>query len=265
MPAEVSAESAAPSRRKRRAKQWFEQLFDEDYLRTLPSLTPEQTAREAAFIATSLRVPTGGALLDVGCGYGRHALELAARGYQVTGVDLSTPLLVRAADAARAAGVRVNFVQGDMRELTFDGEFDGAYCYFSTFGYFDEDTNKKVAVNIARALKPGSRLLLDLVNRDHLIADLPTRVWWEGDGCMVLEEVDFNYFTSRIQSHRSVVFEDGRQVEHDVVIRAYSLHEIGQVLHQAGFRVTEVSGSPFLRGRFFGAESRQLLVVAEKK
>jgi signal recognition particle subunit SEC65 len=64
---------------------------------------------------------------------------------------------------------------------------------------------------------------------------------------------------------RSIIFEDGRQVEQDISIRAYSLHEIGKILHHAGFRVTEVSGGLGLRAKFFGASSRQLIVLAEKK
>jgi SAM-dependent methyltransferase len=252
-------------RRKRRAKQWFEEIFDDDYLRTLPFLTPRQTEREAQFIADSLQIPSGGALLDLACGYGRHAMELAAKNYKVTGLDLSLPLLIRAADAARRVGVNVNFIHGDMRETTFENEFDGAYCMFTSFGYFDDDTNRKVAANLARAIKPGGKLLVDVVNRDYLCRDLPTRVWWQGDGCVVLEEVDFNYFSSRLQVQRSIIFEDGRQVEQEISIRAYSLHEIGKVLHHSGFRVTEVSGGLSLRGKFFGANSRQLIVVAEKK
>jgi ubiquinone/menaquinone biosynthesis C-methylase UbiE len=63
----------------------------------------------------------------------------------VTGLDLSLPLLIRAADAARRIGVAVNFVHGDMREMSFDAEFDGAYCVFTSFGYFDDDTNRNVA------------------------------------------------------------------------------------------------------------------------
>jgi len=260
-----TVEAPLRPRRKRRAKQWFEEIFDDDYLRTLPFLTPRQTEREAQFIAESLQIPTGGALLDLACGYGRHAMELAAKSYKVTGLDLSLPLLIRAADAARRVGVNVNFIHGDMREMTFENEFDGAYCMFTSFGYFDDDTNRKVAANLARAIKPGGKLLIDVVNRDYIVHDLPTRVWWQGDGCVVLEEVDFNYFSSRVQVQRSIIFEDGRQVEQEISIRAYSLHEIGKVLHHSGFRVTEVSGGLSLRGKFFGANSRQLIVVAEKK
>jgi SAM-dependent methyltransferase len=264
-PTPTSAADALPARKKRRAKQWFEEIFDDDYLRTLPFLTPRQTEREAHFIAESLGVSRGGTLLDLACGYGRHAMELTQRGFQVTGLDLSLPLLIRAADAARRAGLNVDFIHGDMREISFENAFDGAYCMFTSFGYFDDDTNRKVAANLARAIKPGGRLLLDLVNRDYLVRDVPTRVWWQGDGCVVLEEVDFNYFSSRLQVQRSIIFEDGRQAEQEISIRAYALHEIGKVLHHAGFRVTEVSGGLAARGRFFGADSRQLLVLAEKK
>ena len=90
-------------------------------------------------------------------------------------------------------------------------------------------TNLKVAESVARALKPGGRFLLDIVNRDYVVSDLPTRVWWEGDGCVVLEEVDFNFHTSRIVTRRSVVFEDGRQLEQEISVRAYSPSRAGPI------------------------------------
>jgi SAM-dependent methyltransferase len=251
---------------RRRSTQWFEDTFDEDYVRTLPRLTEEQTKREANFIQQTVGTVAGAAaLLDVGCGTGRHALELAGRGHQVTALDLSLPLLIKAAEQARRQSATVNFVHGDMRALTFENEYDAAYCMASTFGYFDDDTNKMVLQNIARALKPNGRLLLDLCNRDYLVPNLPTRVWWEGEGCVVLEEVEFNFATSRLQVQRSIVFDDGRQKDQDISIRAYSLHEIGRLLHACGLRTVEVSGGMPLRGKFFGSDSRQLLVVAEKR
>ena len=239
-------------------------MFDEDYLRTLPFLRPDQTLREVEFVAAALNCPAGGELLDIGCGYGRHAIELVQRGFNVTGLDLSLPLLIRAADEAQRRALSVNFVHADMREMAFEKQFDGAYCMLTSFGYFDEEANLRVAERIGRALKPGARLLLDIVNRDYIVGDLPVRVWWEGTGCVVLEEVDFNFHTSRINTHRSIVFEDGRQLEQELSIRAYSLHEIGRLLRQAGFRVTDVSGHLATRGDFFGSASRNLLVLAEK-
>ena len=228
-------------------------------------MSADQTLREVEFIEASLAVNPGGQVLDVGCGYGRHAIELVQRGLDVTGLDLSLPLLLRAADEAQRRAMSVNFVHADMREMAFEKQFDGVYCMLTSFGYFDEEMNLRVAEGIARALKPGGRFLLDLVNRDYVVADLPSRVWWEGNGCVVLEEVDFNFHTSRILTHRSIVFEDGRQIEQEISVRAYSLHEIGRLLRQAGFRVIDVSGSLATRGHFFGGTSRSLLVLAEKR
>jgi SAM-dependent methyltransferase len=250
--------------RKKRLRPWFEEVFDEDYLRTLPFMTAEQTLREVGFIKEALSPPGDGHILDVACGYGRHAIELSQRGLRVTGLDLSLPLLIRAADESQRRALSVNFVHADMREMTFDSQFDGAYCVLSSFGYFDEETNLKVATSICRALKPGGRFLLDTLNRDYIVSDLPTRVWWEGDGCVVLEEVDFNFHTSRVIIRRSVVFQDGRQMEQDISIRAYSLHELGKMLRQAGFRVLDVSGSLATKGHFFGATSRNIIMVCER-
>jgi SAM-dependent methyltransferase len=227
-------------------------------------MTPEQTLREVSFIKDALRPPEDGQLLDVACGYGRHAIELGQSGLRVTGIDLSLPLLIRAADESQRRALSVNFVHADMREMAFEGQFDGAYCVLTSFGYFDEETNLRVASSMHRALKPGGRLLIDAVNRDYIVSELPTRVWWEGDGCVVLEEVDFNFHTSRLAVRRSVVFQDGRQVEHDISIRAYSLHELGKLLRQAGFRVVEVSGSLATRGCFFGATSRNIIMLCER-
>ena len=225
----------------------------------------DQTLREVEFISDALRIAPGSEILDIACGYGRHAIELVQRGYNVTGLDLSLPLLLRAADESKRRALSVNFVHADMREMAFEKQFDGAYSMLTSFGYFDEDTNLRVAERIGRALKPGARFLLDVVNRDYVVSDLPMRVWWEGTGCVVLEEVDFNFHTSRIVTHRSIVFEDGRQLEQEISVRAYSLHEIGRLLRQAGFRVMDVSGGLNTRGQFFGNASRSLLIVAEKR
>jgi SAM-dependent methyltransferase len=98
-------------------------------------------------------------------------MELAARGFHVVGLDLSTPLLVRGGEEAHRRGLTINFVRGDMRELDFENQFDAAYCLFSTFGFFDDETNKKTLQNVARALKPHGKILIEILNRDYVIQD----------------------------------------------------------------------------------------------
>ncbi len=170
-------------KKKKFRKPWYEEFFDDDYLRTLPYMTEAVTAKEAAYLAERLQLPEKARILDVGCGYGRHAIELARSGHEVTGLDTSLPLLIKAAEITREAGVEVNFMHQDMREMTFTDEFDGAYCVMTSFGYFDDDTNYDVLQRVYRAIRPGGRFFLEVINRDFILHDLPSRVWWEGDDC----------------------------------------------------------------------------------
>ncbi|MFQ6028933.1 MAG: SAM-dependent methyltransferase [Dehalococcoidia bacterium] len=98
----------------------------------------ETTQAEADFIEETWQLPPGARILDVPCGGGRLALELAARGYRVTGVDIAQPLLDRAEAQAVARGLTVDWECRDMRDLSWEGEFDAALCWWSSFGYFDE-------------------------------------------------------------------------------------------------------------------------------
>jgi SAM-dependent methyltransferase len=251
-------------RRTKKKGAWWEDLFNDDYLRTVPAPHPRQVSRQCDFIEQRLGLVRGATVLDVGCGLGLHAIELTRRGYLVVGLDLSLPMLSRAADEAQDQGFKINFLHGDMREMNFDGAFDAVLSWGTSFGYFDDDVNRGVLDRIHRALKPGGLFLLDLVNRDYVVRTQPNNVWFEGDGCVVMEETQCNYISSRLHVKRTVMLDDGRQRESAYAIRLYSLHELGQMLHK-NFRVVEVSGREATPGVFFGADSPRLLVVAERR
>jgi SAM-dependent methyltransferase len=250
---------------KPRAHPWWEVFFDDDYLRTVRPPSPEQISRQCDFLEKRLRLKPGATLLDVGCGLGLTVVELCTRGYLGVGLDLSLAMLSRASEEAQGRGMRINFLHSDMRDMNFEGAFDGLMCLGTTFGYFDDDTNKKVLERFLRALKPGGNLVIDVVNRDHVIRAQPNLIWFEGDGCVCMEESEFNFFTSRLHIKRTVILDGGKQAETEYALRLYSLHELGQLLHSAGFRVTEVSGREALPGVFFGQESPQMIVVAERR
>jgi hypothetical protein len=108
-------------------------------------------------------------------------------------------------------------------------------------------------------------LLLDVVNRDFVIRNQPNLVWFEGDGCVVMEESQMNYITSRLEVKRTVILDDGRQRENVYSLRTYSLHELGQILHQQRFRVVEVTGWEAHPGVFFGGDSPKLIILAERR
>lgn len=250
---------------KRARKKWWEEFFNDDYFRTVPLPQPKTILAESSFIIERLGLPPGAAILDVGCGLGLHAIELTRAGYNVVGLDLSLPMLSRAADEAQDQGLKINFLQTDMREMAFESMFDAVYCWGTTFGYFDDDQNRLVVERLHRALKPGGLLLLDVVNRDYVTRSVPNSAWFQGDACVVMEEMNCNYINSRLTVKRQVMLDDGRQNETVYTIRLYSLHELGQILHQRGFRVVEVSGRQATPGVFFGADSPQLIIVAERR
>src|SRR5262252_5968728 len=121
--------------------------FDEDYLYFYEELlTPERTAAE---------LEPGVELLDLACGHGRIANPLAERGVRVTGLD-ATPLFldVARADAAER-GVEVEYVEGDMRSIPWVARFDRVLCWFTSFGYFSDDENRRVLVGAFEAVRPG--------------------------------------------------------------------------------------------------------------
>jgi SAM-dependent methyltransferase len=250
---------------RKRARPWWEDLFNDDFVRTMPKFTDAQIADEVDFIEDSLGVAKGGTMLDLGCGTGRHAIELSRRGYSVVGFDLSLALLARAGEEAQERNQKINFVQGDMREMTFDEAFDGIYCWGSTFGFFEEEKNAHVATRVHKALRHGGQFLLDVSSRDFVIKQAPSLAWFEGEGCVCMDEMAVDWITSRMRVKRTMMLDDGRSKEIEYSMRIYSLHELGKLLHECGFRVAEVSGRIQTPGVFFGPDSPRTLILAEKR
>ncbi len=256
--------SAEVSERKPQRRPWWEEVFGEDFVRATTRDTDEQISREANFIEESLGVAPGGVVLDLGCGAGYHAVELASRGYGVVGYDLSLFQLALAADVAQERGQKLNFLQGDMREMAFEEMFDGIYCWNTTFGYFEEEKNLAVAQRVFRALRPGGMFLLDVANRDFVAMDQPSQVWYEGDSCVCMDDMSVDFITSRLRVKRTMILDDGRTRESNYSVRLYALHELGKLLHDVGFRVTEASGHLATPGVFFGTNSPRIIVLAQK-
>jgi SAM-dependent methyltransferase len=156
------------------ARDWWQTFFTgpmaDGWLRAMPE---ETTQQEADFVEQVLQVAAPARLLDVPCGGGRHAHALAARGYQMTAVDVS-PHFLAAARARPVGGTgQVAWEQRDMRDLPWAGAFDGAYSMGNSFGYLDDQGNADFLSAVARALKPGGRFVLDTGCHRQGVTDLP--------------------------------------------------------------------------------------------
>ncbi|MGH1347288.1 MAG: methyltransferase domain-containing protein [Nannocystales bacterium] len=248
-----------------KAPGWPEEVFDEHCAAMTRANHAKLAKAEVEFFIQSAGLQPGARVLDVGCGDGAHCLVLAQRGFGVTGLDISPAQIARAERAKDALGVGASFVKADMRDMPGGGPFDAILCVGTTFGYYDDEENRAVLRSLAGMLTPGGRLLLHVFNRDHIIGRLPSRAWWQGHGCLVLDEAQMNFFTNRLAVHRTLVFEDGRQFEHRIQIRGYNAHELGRMCVDAGLRVVEISGSRTTRGRFYGASSPDIWLLVEPK
>ena len=138
---------------------WFENFFTGlivDFWRA--AMPPEATRAEADFFEKILDAPPGGRLLDVPCGDGRLAVELAGRGYRVTGVDISEDFLTAARERTGQSGLALEWRRSDMRDLPWDKEFDAAFCGGSSFGFLGDEGDFDFLRAVARTLVPGSGL-----------------------------------------------------------------------------------------------------------
>src|SRR2546422_718073 len=241
-------------------KRWYEDFFGSDYL--IRYVHPE-TAAQVEAIDKILHLRKGGRILDVACGAGRHTIELARRGYRVTGLDLSSPLLAEARRAARQAGVKATFVQGDMRRLRYRNAFDAAISMFTSFGYFDRpEEDREVLRGIARALRPRGKFLMELFNRDSLVARLPSQSWQaRDDGTVVLEDASFDLLRGRFETRQVIIDRKGTR-EFTASVRAYTLAELKEMLDAEGLFVHRVLGGLDLSP--YTARSQRMVLYAVK-
>jgi 2-polyprenyl-3-methyl-5-hydroxy-6-metoxy-1,4-benzoquinol methylase len=127
----------------------------------------EATARDVERIVSVIG-PARQRILDAPCGIGRHSVELARRGYDVLGIDFNPRVLDAAQTTAQSHGLDAAFQQHDLRQLSFEAEFDAALCLWTSIGYFSDLENEKALMNLAKALKPGGHLILDAVVLESL-------------------------------------------------------------------------------------------------
>lgn len=245
---------------------WYEAFFRGDYLAVYGhEFTADRAESEIAFVERALGLRPDDAVLDLCCGQGRHAVLLAKRGYRVTGQDLSSEYLAIAAEAARAAGCSIETVRSDMRLIPFAGRFDAIINMFTAFGYLEsEEEDLRVLTAIAGALKPGGRLLMDLLNREWVVANYAEKDWHAGeDGTLYLEQRRFDLSTSRNHvTFTAVSPEGGRREVGGHHVRLYTLTETIELLTRAGLRLLEVHGG--FDGEPYSIATRRMIVVADK-
>jgi len=241
---------------------WWKRFFTGPWLEVQKGFDrPAKVQPEADFIERALELEPGSRLLDVPCGEGRLARELARRGHRVTGVDLSAALIRHGLRLAAREGLDPDLRQGDMRRLRWRGSFDGAFCWWGSFGYFDEAGNRAFLRGMARALRPGGLFLLDCHSCETLFPDFAERQWVEVDDTLVLTDNLYDPETGRIETRWAFPGPGGTRRSRSST-RLYSLLELKGLLVEAGFGETRAWGD--LDGEPFALGSARLLLAARR-
>ena len=243
---------------------WWKDFFNGlivDFWRA--AMTPETTRAEADFLWKSLHLAPGMRVLDVPCGDGRLALELAARGCRITGVDISSGFLAAAADSARERGLDVAWREADMRDLPRDWneEFDAAYCAGSSFGFLGDSGDAAFLEAVARTLVAGGRFFGDFKAAESVLPSFRESYEMPVGNLVFAAKNSYDPAAGTMENLYTVT--RGSQVEKKrAVHRIYTTREILGMLADAGFEGFETSGS--LQGEPYRLGASRLFVVAEK-
>jgi SAM-dependent methyltransferase len=234
---------------------WFRAAFGTVYPIVYGHRDDAAAGREAGFAMSALEMSAGERILDLACGDGRHLEALGRLGMVAIGVDLSVTLVTRARERRSLSVVRA-----DLRALPFaGGSFAHATCFFTSFGYFeDERENLHVLREAARVVRRGGRLLLDVPDREALVRTLVARDEVERDGLRVRSERSMQ--GGRVR--KKVIVTNGRGDEvarFEESVRVYDLVELRALLADAGWRSIREAGD--FDGRPIGQGTRYILVA----
>ncbi|MBN1584613.1 MAG: class I SAM-dependent methyltransferase [Anaerolineae bacterium] len=228
--------------------QWYKKIWSLD-IQDMSWV--EHTAREVDFVECVLALPGQGQILDLACGFGRHALELARRGYAVVGVDITEAYITQAQQRARAHGLdnRTEFICADVRDVSFHNAFDVVLNLADgAIGYLENDTeNSKMFDLVASALKHGGKHLMGVCNGAYAIKHFPRRHWEAGNQSLSLADFTWDAQTSRML-YTGYAYKYGEPLTKPdetcspTSTRLYTLEELREIFQVRGMEIRQAYG-----------------------
>jgi len=249
--------------------EWYQVLFKNNAANYDREVFTQGTMGETDFMEKELGFDREKAILDIGCGTGRHSVELARRGYRVTGVDLSEKQLERAKEKAKTAGVTVDFRKENAVTLDYPPQYDlamiiceGAFPLMET-----DEMNFAILKNAVKALKPGGKLILTTLNALFPLFKQAGEASEAGSSNEAAEEESFDLLTFR--DHTDLTFTDDEGISHTISCneRYYAPSEIAWLLKTAGMEKVDIFGCElgnFSRNQKLTPRDFEMLVIAEK-
>jgi 2-polyprenyl-3-methyl-5-hydroxy-6-metoxy-1,4-benzoquinol methylase len=248
--------------------QWYEELFT-NYAKTYENeVFVQGTTGEVDFIEAEISGDKTKTILDIGCGTGRHSIELARRGYTVTGIDLSESQLSLAKEKAAAAGVTIEFIQKDARDFEFTNGFDlaimlceGGFSLMET-----DEMNFRILQNAAAALKSGGKFIFSCLHGLYPMVRLRPQPG-DAEESIMADLSNFDLLTLRNHTTLTVTDDSGTEKTLKCNERYYTPSEITWYLKSTGFNKVDIHGcklGAFSRNDRLTTDDFEMLVIAEK-
>jgi len=239
--------------------------FEDYYIKTpfYKALTRERTISEVDDLNKLCRFSQNDKILDLGCGQGRHCLDLVKRGYDTTGLDYSRTLIAEACRNATRNNYPLQFIRSDMLFLPLrKNSFSWVLSLFGSCGYFSDDENLEVLRGIFRIIRPGGSFLLDCWNKEYALQSNGNEKKYEiDDGGYLINKSSYSRKTKRMTVIRKFVNKDDIR-ELKISCRLYSPEELVDNLKSAGFGNLRIFSD--YRGKAFAADSRAIVILCRK-
>jgi 2-polyprenyl-3-methyl-5-hydroxy-6-metoxy-1,4-benzoquinol methylase len=242
-------------------KEWWQEIFPA--IRPLfDTATPQRNNSEAKYIIKKMGLKPGMKFLDCPCGIGRISIPLGKKGIKVAGVDITRPYLEELRKKAQRLNLKIDLHEMDMREIKFKNKFDAAGNLWTSFGYFEKESDNLLVLKKAyQALKPGGKFLLNTINRDWIITSFQSRGWDEIGNLKIIQRREFDYRKSIMRS-TWILIKDGEEEHYDVDFYMYSFHELVKMFESVGFENIEGYGS--IKDDPIGRNTRMMYIFGTK-
>jgi SAM-dependent methyltransferase len=241
-------------------QEWYEQHFQEDYLKIYKHRSEIEAARELEKLAPYLHLKPGQKALDLCCGEGRHSRWLAKQGLDVLGIDLSPVLLQEA--MKKTVDPSIHYIRSDVRHIAIKQEMDLVVNLFTSFGYFETDReNEKVIQNVSSALKEDGYFLIDYLNPDYVKTNL---IPFSRDFRDGLDIVQYRTVTENFVRKKIIVNHKASESHYSENVKLYSVEQLMKMLVRNDLHVLHLFGD-YNASAYQPNRSLRMILICKKE
>ena len=239
-------------------------FFDGYYKEIWRHIFPEKTTlAEVDFIINDAKLGSGSYILDIMCGYGRHSLELARRGINVTAVDNLPDYINEIKAKTTAEKLPINCLCEDVLEMQLEHHYDAIICMGNSLQFFNEDDVLRLLSNISAHLNPGGKFLINTWSLAEIaLKNFKDKSWSKIDDLFFLTDSRILFHPTRMETNSIIITDNGDREEKSAVDFIYSISEIELMLNKAGFQLKEIYSIP--GKKLFSIGDPRAYIIAEK-